>query len=150
MLPFLLCRLWSSSLQLTGTRERQIKLSQLFVADRPGLPAESSLCCWERHQATSPCSCQTTKKKWKHDLWKGSTCEGWDWINPCFVSCLNMAPDTRRDHSQWISPAEGAEPGHLFCFRSQTLGVLNPGILYAISGCNEKMRDWVCYDAIET
>jgi len=61
-----------------------------------------------------------------------------------------MAPDTRRDHPQWISPTEGAEPTHLLCFRSQTLGVLNPGILYAISGCNEKRRDGVCNGAIET
>lgn len=112
------------------------------MADRPGLPAESSLCCWARHQATSPCSCQTAKKKWKHDLWKGSTYEGdkgWDWINLCFVSWPKCSIRyEKRDHCQWVSPAEGAEPGHLFCARRQTFGVWNPGIPYVISGCNKK------------
>lgn len=134
-------------IQLPAINRNKRKTNKIIpaVCGRQTWPprAESSLCCWERHQATSSCSCQTTKKKWKHDLWKGSTCEGdkgWDWINLRFISCLNMAPDTRRDHPQWISPAEGAEPGHLFCFRSQTLGVLNPSILYTISGCNEEKR----------
>lgn len=37
---------------------------------------------------------------------------------------LNAALDMKkRDHCQWVSPAEGAEPGHLFCARRQTFGV---------------------------
>lgn len=137
---------------INRNKRKTNKISPAVCGDRPGLPAESSLCGWERHQATSACSCQTAKQKWKHDLRKGSTCERdkrLDWINLHFVSCLNMAPGTRRDHPQWISPPEGAEPGHSLCFRSQTLAVLNPGTLYAILGCNEKKRDRVCYDAIE-